>query len=65
MLVFRAADQDACDEWAMHFQNKIMEIKSADFAGCSIGDDDTRFWAETVKVVPLSLSIPPSSLSVE
>jgi len=51
MLVLRAPGQGACDEWAMHLQGKIFEMRSTDFAS-SIGDEDTRFWAETVKVQP-------------
>ena len=49
MLVLRAPGQCECDEWATHLQGKIFEMRSTDFAS-SIGDEDTRFWAETVKV---------------
>lgn len=48
-LVFRAPSQGGCDEWAANLQAKIFELRSTDFAS-SIGDEDTRFWAETVKV---------------
>ena len=51
MLVFRAARQDECEQWAMHLQTAIIGSRAADFASCGIGDSDTKHWAENVKPV--------------
>ena len=46
-------DADDCEEWAMYIHERIAANRSADFGSCGIGDEDTRFWAETVKPVNL------------
>ena len=37
----------------MHIHERIAANRSADFSSCGIGDEETCFWAETVKPVDL------------